>query len=67
MPTNLDIDDKLISEAKRLGKHRSKKAAVNDALAEYVARRKRKAVLDLVGEIQWDLEYDYKAERRKRG
>ena len=67
MPTNLDIDDKLISEAKRLGKHRSKKAAVNDALAEYVARRKRKAVLDLVGEIQWDPEYDYKAERRKRG
>jgi len=67
MPTNLDIDDKLISEAKRLGKHRSKKAAVNDALAEYVARRKRKAVLDLVGEVQWDPEYDYKAERRKRG
>ena len=67
MPTNLDLDDKLIDEAKRLGKHRSKRAAVNEALAEYVSRRKRKEVLDLVGEVQWDPGYDYKAERRKRG
>ena len=67
MPTNLDLDDKLIDEAKRLGKHRSKRAAVNEALAEYVSRRKRKQVLDLVGEVQWDPDYDYKAERGKRG
>lgn len=67
MPTNLDLDDKLIDEAKRLGEHDSKKAAVNEALAEYVARRKRKRVLDLVGEVQWDPDYDYKAERRERG
>ncbi len=67
MPTNLDLDDKLIAEAKRLGRHDSKKAAVNEALAEYVARRKRKRVLDLVGEVQWDPDYDYKAERRTRG
>ena len=67
MPTNLDLDDKLINEAKRLGKHSSKRAAVNEALAEYVARRKRKRVLDLVGEVEWDPKYDYKAERKKRG
>ena len=67
MPTNLDLNDKLINEAKRLGKHASKRAAVNEALVEYVARRKRKRVLNLVGKVEWDPEYDYKTERRSRG
>ena len=66
MPTNLDLDDKLIKEAKRLGKHASKRAAVNEALAEYVARRKRKRVLDLVGKVDWASDYDYKAERGRK-
>ncbi len=67
MATNLDLDDKLVDEAKRLGKHRSKRAAVNEALAEYVASRKRRKILDLFGTLDWDPEYDYKAERRRRG
>ena len=67
MATNLDLDDKLVEEAKRLGKHRSKRAAVNEALAEYVASRKRRRVLDLFGTLEWDPKYDYKAERRRRG
>ena len=46
--------------------HRSKRLAVNEALAEYVARRKRRKVLDLFGRLEWDPEYDYKRERRKR-
>ena len=67
MPTNLDLDDKLVEEAKRLGKHRSKRAAVNEALAEYVASRKRRRIIDLFGTLEWDPKYDYKAERRRRG
>ncbi|MCH7473046.1 MAG: type II toxin-antitoxin system VapB family antitoxin [Gemmatimonadetes bacterium] len=67
MATNLDLDDKLVEEAKRLGKHRSKRAAVNEALAEYVASRKRRKILDLFGTLEWDPKYDYKAERRRRG
>ncbi len=67
MATNLDLDEKLVEEAKRLGKHRSKRAAVNEALAEYVASRKRRRILDLFGTLEWDPKYDYKAERRRRG
>jgi len=67
MATNLDLDDKLVEEAKRLGKHRSKRAAVNEALAEYVGSRKRRRILDLFGTLKWDPKYDYKAERRRRG
>lgn len=66
MATNLALDDRLIEEARILGGHRTKKAAVNEALAEYVARRKRRRMLDLFGTLDWDPEYDYKAERRQR-
>ena len=65
MPSNLALDDDLVTEAKRLGKHRSKKDAVNEALAEYVARRKRRGVLDLFGTIEWEDDYDYKTERER--
>lgn len=66
MPTNLALDDNLVDEAKRLGDHRTKREAVNEALAEYVARRKRRKVLSLFGELEWDSDYDYKAERKRR-
>jgi len=45
MATNLALDDKLIVEAQRIGKHKTKKEAVNAALSEYVRRRKQ---LDIV-------------------
>ena len=67
MPTNLELDDDLVAEAKRLGKHRTKRDAVNEALREYVARRKRRRVLDVFGKVDWDPNYDYKADRRRRG
>jgi len=64
--TNLALDDSLIEEAKSLGEHRTKRAAVTDALVEYVNRRKRRRILELRGKLDWDPEYDYKAERRQR-
>jgi len=67
MATNLALDDGLVEEAKKLGKHPTKRAAVNEALAEYVARRKRRRILKLFHKLDWDPNYDYKAERRRRG
>jgi Arc/MetJ family transcription regulator len=66
MPTNLAIDDELLEEAVHLGGHRTKRAAVNEALAEYVRRRKRRKILTLFGKLDWEDAYDYKAERVKR-
>lgn len=65
MPTNLAIDDELLEEALRLGGHRTKKATVNDALKEYVQRRKQLKILDLFGQIDYDPDYDYKEQRRR--
>ena len=46
MPTNLALDDKLIERARRIGRHRTKKAAVTAALEEYVRYRKQLRILD---------------------
>jgi len=66
MPTNLAIDDKLIEQARKVGHHKTKKDAVTAALSEYVAHRKRLEILSIFGTIDFDPNYDYKAERKKR-
>jgi Bacterial antitoxin of type II TA system, VapB len=66
MATNLAIDDQLITEAKKLGGHRTKKDAVNAALDEYVRRRKQQKVVSLFGTIDFDEKYDYKRERKRK-
>ncbi|NKB89115.1 MAG: type II toxin-antitoxin system VapB family antitoxin [Acidobacteria bacterium] len=66
MATNLDLDDRLIQEARDLGKHSTKKAAVTEALEEYVRRRKQRAFVADFGKIEYVPDYDYKAERTGR-
>jgi hypothetical protein len=44
----------------------SHKAAVTKALEEFIARRKQKRLLDLMGKLEWDEFFDYKAERSRR-
>jgi Arc/MetJ family transcription regulator len=51
MPTNLAIDDNLILEAQKLGRHRTKKAAVTAAVDEYIQRRKQQEIIALFGTI----------------
>jgi Arc/MetJ family transcription regulator len=66
MPTNLEIDDTLLNEALRVGGHRTKGETVNEALKEYVDRRKRDRALDWLGTFDFDPQYDYKRERKRR-
>lgn len=66
MPTNLKLDDRMIDQAVKLGKFRTKQEAVNAALAEYVARRNRLRILDLAGQIDFDPDWNYKRMRKRR-
>jgi hypothetical protein len=63
MATNLAIDDRLIEEAKSLGKHRTKKGAVTEALQEYIQRRKQSEILNIFHTIEYEQDYDYKKQR----
>ena len=66
MPTNLAIDDELLELAKTIGKHKTKKAAVTEALEEYIQRRKQLQITKLFGAIDYDEGYDYKEQRKKQ-
>ena len=65
MATNLQLDDRLIAEAARLGKHRTKKEAVTQALTEYVRNLRQEGILDLFGSVGFEPSYDYKQQRSK--
>ena len=65
MATNLDINPKLIEQARRIGKHKSKKEAVTEALNEYIRSRRQMRIFELAGKIDFDPEYDYKKARRR--
>jgi len=67
MATNLALDDKLIERAKRIGHHKTKKEAVTAALEEYIKHRRQLGILELLGRIEYDPDYDYKARRREDG
>jgi hypothetical protein len=65
MATNLSIDPALIERALAVSGERTKKAAVTKALQEFIARRLQKHLLELMGKLEWDATYDYKAERAR--
>jgi len=66
VPTNLAIDEKLLEEALKVGGYKTKKTAVNEALKEFIQRRKQKDILSVFGKIEMKTSYDYKLERKKR-
>ncbi len=65
MATNLQIDDKLIAQAVKLGSHRTKKAAVTQALTEYIHHLEQDKILSLFGTVVYEPGYDYKKQRAK--
>ena len=66
MATDLSIDPELIERALEVSGERTKEAAVTRTLQEFIARRRQKRVLELIGKLAWDDAYDYKAERQRK-
>ena len=65
MPTDLVIDPALLDRAVRISGERTKKAVVTKALQEFIARREQKRVVELMGKLEWDDAFAYKAERSR--
>ena len=66
MATNLAIDEKLLEDALKAGQLKTKKATVNQALREFIQRRKQTGILKIFGSIDFDPNYDHKKGRAKR-
>ena len=65
MATNLSLDPNLLDRALKVSGERTKKAAVTRALEEFIQRREQKRLLELMGQLEWDESFDYKAERAR--
>jgi len=65
MATNLQIDDKLITRAVKLGQHRTKKAAVTQALQDYIRHLEQQDILALFGTVNYKPDFDYKKQRSR--
>jgi Arc/MetJ family transcription regulator len=63
--TNLQIDDRLITKAVKLGEHRTKKSAVTQALVDYIHHLEQEKILSLFGSIDYNPKFDYKKQRKR--
>ena len=63
MATNLAIDPALLEKALIVSGEKTKKATVTRALEEFIARRRQVRLKELFGSLDWDPDFDYKAER----
>lgn len=66
MATNLALDPELLDRALALSGEKTKKAAVTRALEEFIARREQARIVELFSTLDWDPDFDYKAERSRR-
>ncbi|MFY4730715.1 type II toxin-antitoxin system VapB family antitoxin [Nitrospira sp. BLG_2] len=66
MATNLAIDDALLERARRIGKLRTKKETVTQALTEFIQRRRQRDILKALGTIEFREGWNYKKDRRDR-
>ena len=65
MATNLAIDPELLNRAVEVSGERTKKAVVTKALQEFIARRQQRRLVELMGKLEWDDSFDYKAARSR--
>jgi Arc/MetJ family transcription regulator len=63
MRTNINLDDKLVDEAFKLSRAKTKKELIHKALEEFVLSRRRLNLSDLEGRIAFSKGYDYKQMR----
>jgi Arc/MetJ family transcription regulator len=65
MPTSVKLNDKMVEQAVKLGRFKTKQQALNAALKEFVERHNRLRILELAGKIDFDPQWDYKTMRVK--
>jgi Arc/MetJ family transcription regulator len=66
MATNLAIDDNLLILAQNIAGLKTKKDTVNQALKEFIQRRKQEEIINLFGNVDYDEDYDYKSMRNRK-
>ncbi len=66
MPTNLAIEDALLTKALKAGGLRTKKETVTKALEEFIQRRQQRKILRAMGSLEFRDGWAYKTDRQDR-
>lgn len=64
MRTNIDIDEALMEEARKVTGAATKKAAVEEGLRLVIRRAKQRAILGVAGKVAWKGDLDASREGR---
>jgi hypothetical protein len=65
MAINLSIGPELLDRAVQVSGEWTKSAVVTKALQEFNVRREQKRLVELMGKLEWDESFNYKAERSR--
>ena len=64
MRTTLNLDEAALKEAMALGEGRTKTAVINEAVRDWVSRRRLRGLLDLEGTFHWEGNLDRLRKRK---
>jgi hypothetical protein len=64
MPQSLNLNETLIQEAMAIDSSADLEMVIEMALREYIQRHQRLKILELCGTIDYDDDYDHKAQRQ---
>lgn len=67
MRTTINVDDAIVEDIIELTTAKTKTAAVNQALADYVRLKRKELLLSLPGKIKIDVDWRKARETRKHG
>ncbi len=65
MTIKLALDPDLVADALLVSGEQTREAAVTRALQEFIAKRKQKQLLELMGKLEWDSTFDYRRQRSR--
>ena len=65
MATNPEIGHENLATADEIGGHRTRRATVTGARGEDKLRRRQHRILDLFGTIDYEPDYDHRAQRTR--
>ena len=64
MRTNIEIDDELMAEAKRISGNKTKKQVVEEALKAFIRLGRQEKIREFRGKIKWEGNLDEMREMR---
>jgi len=69
MVPELNLEDEVVAETAKLGKHPTVREALVAALLHYIQARgnREPRIVDLFGQVDFRDDWDYKAERARNG